>query len=106
MAAKKVKIETRIQEIKQELQAMGDMRPGSLSRQRRQRGGRYLQLSYVYRGKGHTEYVPPEAEELIAAQLVTYKRFKALTQEWAGLAIELSRIKVQEQLLGRGDGRR
>ena len=106
MATKQGKIEIRIREIKQELQAMGDMRPGSLSRQRRQRGGLYLQLSYVYRGKGHTEYVPPEAEKDVAAQLAAYKRFKALTQEWAGLAIELSRIKVQEKLSGAAAARR
>lgn len=106
MATKTVKHETRIRKIKQELQAMGDMRPGSLSRQRRQRGGLYLQLSYVYRGKGHTEYVPPEAEKEIAAQLDNYKRFKALIQEWTGLAIELSRIKVQEKLSASATARR
>ncbi len=79
---------------------MGDMRPGSLSRQRRQRGGLYLQLSYSYRGKGHTEYVPPEKEKEVVAQLGNYRRFKALVLEWTGLAIELSRIKVLENSSG------
>jgi hypothetical protein len=98
MATKQTKIETRIENIKRQLQALGDMRPGSLSRQRRQRGGLYLQLSYVYRGKGHTEYVPPEVEKQVAAQLANYKRFRTLTQEWIGLAIQLARAKVQESL--------
>jgi hypothetical protein len=97
MMTKMKQMEVRIAEIKAELMALGDMRPGSISRQQRARGGLYLHLSYTYQGKGKTEYVPPELEEKVNEQLANYKRFKVLTQEWIGLAMELARIKLAQE---------
>lgn len=97
MNKKLLKIEERINEIKQEVAAVGEMRPGSMTRQRRARGGLYLQLTYVHQGKGRTEYVTSEQEKRVAEQLAAYKRFKALTQEWVGLAIEQARLTLSRK---------
>jgi len=67
------------------------MRPGSLSRQARARGGTYHHLSYTHAGKGHTEYVREDYVEAIREELENYRRFKKLTEEWLDAEIALSR---------------
>jgi len=86
-------IERRIKKIQQTLAQLGDMRPGSLSRQSRSWGGQYHQLSYTHLGKGHTEYVAPDRVQDVKRQIANYKKFKTLTQEWVTLAIELCKLK-------------
>jgi len=86
-------INRRIKGIKAELAALGDMRPGSLSRQTRRWGGAYWQLSYTHRGKGHTEYVREEDLERVRQQVADYRRFRELTAEWVDLALECCRLK-------------
>ena len=90
-------IERRIAKIKQDLAALGDLRPGSLSTQTRSWGGEYGQLSYTHQGKGRTEYVPPGRVREVKRQLANYKKFKQLTNEWVGLAMELCKIKQDEE---------
>lgn len=87
------RIERRIEKIKEALAELGDMRPGSISVQTRAWGGKYHQLSYTHQGKGRTEYVPPERVREVKRQLATYRKFKELTNEWVGLAIELCKIR-------------
>ena len=87
------RIERRIGKIKQALTELGDMRPGSISVQTRAWGGRYHQLSYTHMGKGRTEYVPPERLRDVKRQLANYKKFKELTNEWVGLAMELCKLR-------------
>lgn len=91
------RIERRIGKIKQALTELDDMRPGSLSVQTRAWGGNYHQLSYTHLGKGRTEYVPPERVRNVKRQLANYKKFKELTTEWVGLAIELCKLKQAEK---------
>ncbi len=53
-------IEMRIEKIKGELAAIGEMRPGSLTKQyknREERSGAYYQLSYTLDMKSRTEYI-------------------------------------------------
>jgi len=61
MSARKIKqIEARIRNIKRQLQKIGEMRPGSLTRQYKkpkERKGAYYQLSYTQKMKSRTEYV-------------------------------------------------
>lgn len=90
-------ITRRIAEIQAELAHLGDLRPGSLSVQRRRWGGQYLQLSYTHRGKGHTEYIHHQQRPEVERQLLAYKRFRELTKEWLDLAIELCRLKAKAQ---------
>lgn len=97
MQKKITKLEQRIKDIKVELMQLGDMRSGSLSTQSRSWGGRYCQLSYTHRGKGHTEYVQDEVKQQVEQQLQNYKKFRALTQEWIDKAIQLTKMKLDMQ---------
>ena len=90
-------IERRIEKIKQALAELGDMRPGSISTQTRAWGGQYHQLSYTHQGKGRTEYVPKERVRAVKRHLANYKKFKELTNEWTGLAIELCKLRQAEE---------
>lgn len=87
-------IEARIEAIKRALQGIGEMRPGSLTKQSRGAKGVYYHLSYTHKMKGRTEYVRPEFASEIRMQISTYKRFKKLVEEWVSLAIEHSKIKI------------
>lgn len=79
----------RIKQIKSEISMLGDIRVGSLSTQKRSWGGDYLQLSYTYKGKGHTRYVRPEDKDRICQQIDNYKRLKELTAEWLELSMQI-----------------
>jgi hypothetical protein len=90
-------VEKRIEKIKQELQGIGEMRPGSLTRQYRipeDKVGPYYQISYTYKMKSHTEYVRPTFVKQIKIQIVNYKRFKKLIEKWIKLGIEHSTKKM------------
>ncbi len=104
------KIEKRIARIKQELQKIGEMRPGSLSKQysvctkegckcmdpiNPQKHGPYYQLSYVRKGKSTSRFIKPGFVKEIERQLGNYKKFKSLTDEWLSLAIEHATIRLE-----------
>ena len=91
-------IEQRIGRIKQALEEIGPMRPGSLTRQYRdpQKGvGPYWQISYTRHMSSRTEYVRREWVADIRKQIATYKRFKRLVDQWINLSIELSQLNMQ-----------
>jgi hypothetical protein len=82
-------LENKIQRIKTQLLALGDMRPGSLSRQYNvcgkpgccckdpknpQRHGPYDQLSYVHRGESTSQFIRPELRATVRVQIATYKK--------------------------------
>lgn len=90
---KKQALERKIQKIKEELMEIGEMRPGSLSVQKRRWGGQYHQLSYTHQGKGRTEYVPDTQIKEVEQQLDNYRKFKKLAQNWVTLGIELCKLK-------------
>lgn len=101
--------EQRIQQIKAELAALGEMRPGSLSKQYNvcgkpncrckdpqhpQRHGPYYQLSWVHRGKSSTQFIRRPLLPQVRAQLATYNKFRKLTDEWVRLALRLAQAKL------------
>ncbi|MGH9428110.1 MAG: DUF6788 family protein [Terriglobia bacterium] len=105
------RIEAQIEKLKTELLKIGEMRPGSLSRQysacqkpgckcvdpvKPQKHGPFYQLSYSHRGKSTTQFVRPQFVPVVRQQLAAYKKFKALTQKWVALALELSKLKMEE----------
>lgn len=105
------KIEARIVRIKRELQAVGPMRPGSLSRQysvcgkegcrcvdpnKPQKHGPYYQLSYVHRGKSTSQFIRPTFLPEVRSQLANYKRYRRLNDEWVGLALDLAKRRLEE----------
>jgi len=91
-----IHLEDEIRKIKEELLALTDMRPGSLTRQyhdRQNKKGGFWSLSYTYKMKGRTEYVRPEHVREIRRQITQFKKFKTLTARWVDLALELCRRK-------------
>ena len=69
------------------------MRPGSLSRQARARSDAYCQVSYSRAGKLHCDYVRPDYEPVVRAEIETYRRYRELTRLWIDLELEISRLK-------------
>ncbi len=91
-------IEKRIADIKRELTGIAAMRPGSLTRQYKDpksQSGPYYQLSYTREMKSRTEYVPRDRLSEVRRQIRTYKHFRALTEEWVKLSIELCRLLLR-----------
>ena len=91
-------IERRIDRIKVALSRIGPMRPGSLTRQykdRKNKTGAYWQISYTRQMKSRTEYVREEWVPDIRRQIATHRRFKRLIDQWVDLDIERSKLTMQ-----------
>lgn len=93
MSDSQARIEAEIDRIKKSLAQLGRMHPGSLSSQKRARGGEYHQLSYSHGGRGYTKYVRPEDVPKVRQELGNYRRFRELTSKWVQLEIELAKLK-------------
>jgi len=104
-------LEAKIQQIKTQLLALGDMRPGSLSKQYNvcgkpgcrckdplnpKRHGPYYQLSYVRRGQSTSQFIRPELRTTVRAQTVTFKKFRKLTEQWVDLALTVAKLKLDD----------
>ncbi len=102
------KWEAQIAQIKTQLQGHGPMRPGSLSRQYNvcgkagcrckdpkdpRRHGPYYQLNYVYRGKKTSKFIRRESLRQVRAELAHYKKFRRLTEQWIGLALQVAEAR-------------
>lgn len=102
MSEKRIQqIERRIARIKKALTRIGPMRPGSLSRQYKDRNnktGAYWQISYTRQMKSRTEYVREDWVPEIRRQIANHKRFKTLVDQWIDLDIERSKLAMQSQM--------
>jgi hypothetical protein len=112
MKAKNINsIKKRIGKIKEELAKIGDMRPGSLSKQfnvcgnptcrckdkeNPKKHGPYYQLSYTHKGRSKTEFVRKGTEKQIKQELKNHEKFRRLTQEWVDLSLEIARRRREE----------
>jgi hypothetical protein len=91
-----------IARIKRDLQALGPMHPGSVSRQYQvcgkpgckcmdadnpQKHGPYHKLAYVHRGRPVCRFVRAECVEALGARLEAYKKFRSLADRWVELSI-------------------
>lgn len=96
--SKQVKqIEDRIGRIKRDLDQLGPMRPGSISRQYRnpqERKTPFYQISYTHRMKSRTEYLRRENLKAVRVEVANFKRFRKLVDQWADAALKLSRLKT------------
>ncbi len=93
-------IEKRIDKIKAELAKIGEMRPGSLTRQYKDpktQSGPYYQLSYTLDMKSRTEYIRREYVCDIRRQIRNYKRFKDWSRKWVELSIAHSRVAMKRR---------
>jgi hypothetical protein len=98
MTTKKLQqIEERIEKIKKELQLIGEMRPGTLSKQYKypeNKEGGYYQLSFTHKMKSRTEYIRPVFVKETRRQVNAYAKFKKLFERWIDLSIEYCRLKM------------
>ena len=101
MSRRQTTIEAEIAKTKKALRELGRMHPGSLSKQKRSRGGEYYQLSYSHRGKGHTMYVRPEDVPDVKRELKNYRTFRNLIRRWIELEIELAKLRRSNSSGGR-----
>jgi hypothetical protein len=100
--------QVRIEEIKKRLLALGDIRPGSLSKQYNVCGnpncrckdpkdpkkhGPYYQLSYTHQGKSTTEFVKKDELVAVRRQIGNYRTFKKLTEEWVELSVKIAKMR-------------
>ena len=53
-------------------------------------------VSYSHQGKSTTQFVRPQFVPEVKQQVATYKKFKALTQRWVALSLELCKLEMQE----------
>jgi len=104
-------LDARIEKIKEEIAALGDLRPGALSRQYNVCGnpkcrckadppakhGPYYQLSYTWRGKSTTRFVKKDDLAKVKEQVRNYRRLRQLVDRWVALSMEISRIRLQEK---------
>lgn len=92
-----ISIQKQINGIKRELQRIGEMRPGSLSRQfvyQYDKKYPYYQISYTHDMKSHTDYVKKEFVADLRREISNYKRFKRLVKRWVDLSMEYSKLKI------------
>jgi len=95
-----------VPEIKRALAALGDIHPGSLSKQwnvcgkpdcrckdhkHPRKHGPYYQISYTWRGKSHTVFVPGNQVPEVKKQIANYHRFRILCRQWVDAALQLAR---------------
>ena len=103
-------LQQRIDKIKQQIAALGDLRPGALSQQYNVCGspgcqckatppikhGPYYQISIKRHGKSTTQFVREEDLAEVQTQLDNYRRLRELVDEWITLSSEISSLRVLE----------
>jgi len=103
-------LEQRVEKIKRELAQLGDLRPGSLSKQYNVCGnpncrckasppkkhGPYYQLSLTRKGKSRSKFVRKEEVAAVRAQLKNYAKLRKLTERWVDLAEQLSILRLEK----------
>lgn len=91
------KIVERIERVKQQLQELGPMRPGAISRQYRnpkEKKRPFYQISYTYRMRSRSEYLRPENLVAVRRETANFKRFRKLMGRWVDLALQLSQLNT------------
>jgi hypothetical protein len=91
------KIVARIERVKQQLQELGPMRPGAISRQYRnpkEKKRPFYQISYTYRMRSRSEYLRPENLVAVRRETANFKRFRKLMGRWVDLALQLSQLNT------------
>ena len=95
------KLNGQIERIKRELQTLGPMRPGTISRQYRnpkEKKRPFYQISYTHRMKSRSEYLRPENLAAIRIETAHFKHFRKLVDRWVDLALKLSQLKTKQGL--------
>ena len=87
-------IDRQIARIKEQIVALGDLRPGTLSSHvRQEQGGRlYWHLSYTHQMRSCTDYVRTEHVKAVREEVKAYRRLKQHVERWIELGLEKSRL--------------
>jgi len=110
MSASTRTLERRIERIKQELMALGDLRPGHLSEQYNvcgnprcrckasppQKHGPYFQLGWTRKGKSTTRFIRKPDLPAVKAQLRNYEELHNLVEQWVHAALEICETKLNQ----------
>jgi hypothetical protein len=101
-------LQEKIDRIKQQLAAIDDMTPGSVSKQYNVCGspscrckdpvhpkkhGPYYQLSYTRKGRSTSRFVKKYQVALVRRQVRNYARFRKLIELWIDTAMELATLR-------------
>jgi len=62
------------------------------------RHGPYYKVSYVYRGRYSSRFVPRDQAKAVRAELANYKRLRDLTEKWVGLSLRLAKENANRPL--------
>jgi len=103
-------LQQHIDKIKQQIAALGDLRPGALSQQYNVCGspgcqckatppikhGPYYQISIKRHGRSTTQFVREEDLAEVQTQLDNYRRLRELVDEWITLSSEISSLRIHE----------
>lgn len=92
----KKEIRRKIGKLKNKIVELGDIRPGSLTKQTRSWGKSYWQLSYTHRGRGGTCYVSDKRYKEIKRQTENYRKFKEMCLDLVDLSIKLGKLTDKE----------
>ena len=98
MSTQLKRTEERIQKLKQELMALGPMRPGSITRQYRspkEKKRPFYQISYTHRMRSRSEYIRPENVAALRKETANFKRFKKLLDRWVELSLTASQLRAK-----------
>lgn len=103
-------LEKQIEEVKRQLIALGELRPGSLSTQYNVCGspgckckgtppkkhGPYYQVSYTRKGKSSSRFVRKDELPSVQQQLKNYTLMRDLVERWIDLSTKLSDLRIAE----------
>lgn len=105
------RLQARIENVKKRLVVLGEMQPGSLSKQYNvcgnptcrckdqknpQKHGPYYQVSYSHKGKSTTQFVKRGTVTETRKRLGNYRTFKKLVAEWVDLSVQIARLRKKE----------
>ncbi len=91
------RIEKQIERIKQDLLAIGPMRPGSITRQYRlpkEKKRPFYQISYTHMRRSHSEYVRPDNLQVLRQETKNFRKFRKLVDRWVALTLKQSQLRV------------
>ncbi len=104
-------LEQRIEKVKQQIAALGDLHPGTLTEQYNVCGssgcrckatppikhGPYHQLSFTRHGKSTSRFVGQQDVTEAQEQLDNYRRLRQLVNDWIDLSVELTRSRTLQR---------
>lgn len=105
-------LEREIETIKRELVSLGDLRPGSLSKQYNVCGnprcrckgdpphkhGPYYQLSFTRKGKSGTQFIKKAHVAMVRKQMKNYSRLRNRVDRWIELSTQLCQRKMEQEM--------